>query len=136
MNLGDVMDAVGDRLDTIEDLRVFAHPPPKIYPPAAWVAYPEGYVYDATYGRGMDRITNLGVVVVVGKVSDRSARDRISAYADGSGARSVKAVLESGTYTAFDTIRVVDVTFDVLTVAADDYLGALFTLDIAGQGSA
>jgi hypothetical protein len=136
MNLGDVMDQVGDRANTITGLRVFKHPPPKVSPPAAWVAYPEGYVYDATYGRGMDRITNLGVVVVVGKVSDRSARDRISAYADGSGARSIKAVLEAGTYTAFDTIRVVDASFDVLTVAGDDYLAALFTLDIAGQGSA
>lgn len=136
MNLGDVMDEVAAQLDTITGLRVFAFPPDNLPPPAAWIAYPEGYEYDATYGRGMDRITNLGVVVAVGKVSDRSTRDLVSQYADGTGATSVKAVLQAGTYTAFHTLRVVDVTFDVLTRGGTDYLGALFTLDIAGQGSA
>lgn len=136
MNLANVMDEVATQLDTIDGLRVFAFPPDNLNPPAAWLAYPEGYEYDATYGRGMDRITNLGVVVVVAKVSDRSARNQVGAYVDGSGASSVKAVLEAGTYTAFHTIRVTSVIFDVLTVGGTDYLGALFTLDIAGQGSA
>lgn len=136
MNLADVMDEVGARLDTIAGLRVFAFPPDSLSPPAAWIGYPEDYTYDETYGRGMDRITNLPVIVVVAKVSDRSARDQVGQYVDGSGAKSVKAVLESGTYTAFHTIRVVSVTFDILTRAGTDYLAALFMIDIAGQGSA
>jgi hypothetical protein len=97
MNLADVMDAVGDRLDTIAGLRVFAYPPGSVTPPAAVVSYPEGIEFDATYGRGSDRMT-LPVVVVVGKASDRAARDKLGAYCDGSGASSVKAVLESGEY--------------------------------------
>lgn len=136
MNLGDVMDEVAAQLGWIPDLRVFAFPPDTIPPPAAWVAYPAAYTYDLTYGRGMDRITDLGVVVAVGKVSDRSTRDLVSAYADGAGAKSVKAVLQAGSYTAFDGLRVTEVTFDVLTRGGTDYLGALFTLDIAGKGSA
>lgn len=135
MNLANVMDAVATRLDTIDGLRVFAFPPDSLSPPAGWVAYPEEYTYDETYGRGMDRISNLGVIVVVGKVSDRSARNQIGEYVDGSGAKSVKAVLESGAYNAFDTLRVASVVFDVVTVAGTDHLAALFTLDIAGQGS-
>lgn len=136
MNLGDVMDQVAERLDTIAGLRVFAFPPDNLAPPAAWIAYPAAYTFDATYGRGMDRITDLGVVVAVGKVSDRSTRDLISEYTDGSGAKSVKAVLQGGAYNAFDGLRVTEVTFDVITRGGTDYLAALFTLDIAGKGSA
>lgn len=130
------MDQVAWQLDTIDGLRAFAFPPDSISPPTAWLAYPAAYTFDATYGRGMDRITDLGVVVAVGKVSDRSTRDLVSAYADGAGAKSVKAVLQAGTYTAFDALRVTEVTFDVLTRAGTDYLAALFTLDLAGKGSA
>lgn len=134
MNLADVMDEIAERLDTITGLRCFAYPPGSISPPAAIVSYPEDYTYDATYGRGMDRLT-LPVVVVVGKVSDRSARDQMGAYVDGSGASSVKQVLESGAYTAFDTVRVTGVEFDTVPIAATDYLAATFDLDIAGSGS-
>lgn len=135
MNLADVMDAIADRVDTIGGLRVHNHPPGKVTPPAAVVAYPETYTYDATYGRGMDRLT-LPLVLVVGKATDRSARDELGAYVDGAGARSVKTVLEGGTYTAFHTVRVTGVDFDVVTIGGTDYLAALFDLDIAGSGTA
>jgi hypothetical protein len=135
VNLGDVMDQVAARLDFIDGLRCFAFPPDSLSPPAAWIAYPEAYEYDAAYSRGMDRITNLGVVVAVGKVSDRSSRDLVSQYVDGSGSTSVKAVLESGAYSAFHTLRVTEVTFDTITRGGTDYLAALFTLDIVGQGA-
>ncbi|MGH3735836.1 MAG: hypothetical protein ACRDT6_09485 [Micromonosporaceae bacterium] len=134
MDLGDAMDAVAARLDTIAGLRVFAYPPPAVTPPAAIVSYPDELNFDETYGRGMDRLT-LPVVVVVGKASDRSSRNLIAAYADGSGASSVKAVVESGTYTAFDTVRVMRAEFDIVRIAGTDYLAALFDLDIAGQGA-
>jgi hypothetical protein len=138
MDLGDVMDQIGDRLDTITGLRVHRHPPSTISPPAAVVSYPEDYVYDAAFVRGMDQINGLPVIVLVGRVSDRASRDQISAYADGSGDRSVKAVLEANedSYTAFDTIRVASVEFDIIKIADIEYLGATFSLDIAGEGSA
>ncbi|HZO69208.1 MAG TPA: hypothetical protein VFB74_29815 [Kribbellaceae bacterium] len=134
MDLAAVMDAVSARLDTITGLRCFAYPPPTLSPPAAVVSYPEALVFDATYGRGMDRMS-LPVVVVVGKPSDRTARNALAAYCAGSGASSVKAVLESGTYSAFHTVRVEDIEFDVVTISGVDYMAALFTLDIAGSGS-
>ena len=134
MNLADVMDEVAAALGTITGLRVHAHPPGQVHPPAAVVSYPETYTFDGTYGRGMDRLT-LPVVVVVGKASDRGARDALAAYADGSGARSVKAVVEAGTYTACDTAVVTGAEFDVVTIGGQDYLAALFTVDITGQGS-
>lgn len=134
MNLADVMQAVADRLDTVQGLRVFAYPPDALHPPAAVVTYPETYTFDATYGRGMDQIS-LPLVVVVGRVSDRASRDVIGAYVDGSGTQSVKQVVESGTYTAFDTVRVADVVFDMISIGGTVYLAATFTLDIAGKGA-
>lgn len=134
MDVGDVMQAVADQLDTIPELNCFGYPADRINPPAVLVDYPEDITFDETYGRGMDRLT-LRVIVFVGKVSDRSTRDSLAAYCDGSGTRSFKAVLESGTYTAFDSLRVTGVTFGVWTEAATEYMAAVFDIDIAGNGA-
>lgn len=133
MNLADVMDEVAARLGTIDGLRTFAYPPDRVTPPAAIVTYPTELNFDTAYARGMDRLT-LPVIVLVGKVSDRTARNHIAAYVNGSGASSVKAVLESGTYTAFDTIRVTGAEFDVIQIAGVDHLAASLDLDITGPG--
>lgn len=134
MDLAAVMDAISNRLDTITGLRCHPYPPGSVTPPAAIVSYPEGITFDATYARGMDRMT-LPVVVVVGKPTERSTRDKLGAYCNGSGAASVKAVLESGTYAACDTVTVRGAEFDVVSIGGTDYMAALFTLDIAGQGA-
>lgn len=136
MNLSDVMTELADQLDTIAGLRVTAHPADEIQPPAAVVGLPDTLTFDTAYRRGMDTML-LPVVVLVGKVSDRAARKKLASYCDGSGATSIKAVLEAGTYTAFDTesLEVKSVAFDVIRLAAVDYLGATFTISIAGQGA-
>lgn len=134
MNLATVMQELANRLDTITGLRVHAHPPDKITPPAAVVTYPDTYTYDQTYARGMDRL-ELPVVVLVGKVSARASRDDLARFCAGSGAASVKAVLESGTYTAFHTVRVTQAVFDVVSIGAVEYLAATFTVDITGTGA-
>jgi hypothetical protein len=134
MILLDVMEEIGTRLDTITGLRVYDFPSGSITPPAAIIAYPEEIVYDETYGRGMDRMT-LPVLVMVGRYDDRTARNNLVPYADGTGAKSIKAVVESGTYTAFDVVRVSRGDFDVVRIAGVDYAAVLFDLDIAGQGA-
>jgi len=134
MDLASVMDEVSGRLDTIAGLRCYPYPVATVTPPAAVVSYPDTYTYDATYGRGMDRMS-LPVVLVVGKVSDRAARDTLGAYCDGSGTKSVKQVLEGGTYTAFDSLRVESIEFDVVSIAGVDYMAGVFTVDIAGSGA-
>jgi hypothetical protein len=134
MDLNDVMDEVAAQLDTISGLRCFAYPPDDVQPPAAIVSYPEAITFDETYGRGMDRMT-MPVWLLVDRVVDRTSRARLAAYCAGSGASSVKAVLESGTYTAFHTVRVTGVEFESVTVAGTEYVAAIFDLDIAGAGS-
>lgn len=135
MDLGAVMDEVGDQLDTIEGLRVYRYPPDNVQVPAAVVTYPETITYDETMRRGMDRYPDLAVVVMVGRVSDRASRDHIALYADGAGARSVKAVVEAHDYVSCDSVRVTGAEFDIVKVAAVEHLAATFTLDIAGTGA-
>lgn len=139
MDLAAVMDELGDRLGTINGLRVHRWPPDNISPPAAIVSYPDSYEFDATYSRGMDRV-EVPVIVLVGKVSERAARTRLSRYIAGSGPASVKHVLERAgdpaqPYTAIDSLRVTRVDIDVVTIAGVDFLAATFTVDIAAKGA-
>jgi hypothetical protein len=129
------MTQIATQLDTIAGLRCFPWSAGKIVPPAAVVGWPEEITYDATYGRGMDTLT-LPVIVVAGRPTDRQTVALLAKYADGSGAASVKAVVEAGSaYTAFEAVRVTSVEFDVYTIGSVDYMGALFMLDIGGSGT-
>lgn len=134
MDLSDVMDAVANRLDTIAGLRVVAYPDGQVNPPCAVVAMPSDISFDATYARGSDRLT-LPVVVLVSGTVPRMARDAMAAYCDGSGSSSIKAVVESGSYTAFDSVRVTGIQFDAYTYGGVEYPAAIFDLDIYGHGS-
>lgn len=137
MNLADVMDELADRLRTIPSLagdRTHAQPPGKISSPAAIVSYPDDYTFDLTYRRGSDEMT-IPVCVAVARPVDRSTRDTLGKYVDGSGESSVKKALETGPGVAFDDARVASVEFDVRTVAAVDYVMAVFSVKIIGPGS-
>lgn len=133
MNLADVMDEIATQLRTISGLRVFAYPIAEISPPTAVVTYPSSYTFDATYGRGVDMMQG-NVVVFVGNPTERQSRDLLSVYVNGSGAKSIKQTLD-GDYSNF-TVRVSTVDFDVYQDGGNDYLTAVFDLDIAGSGTA
>lgn len=128
------MDELGTALQGIGGLRVFPYWAERITPPAAVIGWPDPLTYDATMRRGGDRL-DLPVMVLVGKVDSRTARDRVSAYADGAGAASVKAVIESHPPTAYDSARVTQCEFGVISVAAVEYLAATFTVNIIGTGA-
>jgi hypothetical protein len=134
VNLVDVMDEIARELGTIEGLRAYPWPVTNPSPPCAIGLFPESYKYDETYGRGVDRMT-LQFTLMVGRTSERSARDLLGSFMDGSGPKSVKRVLEAGQYNSFDTIRVTQVDVDVFTMASVDYWGATFDMDILGPGS-
>lgn len=135
MRLGEVMDEVAGRLSAFSGLRVFPYPPPTVVPPAGIVSYPDSIGYDETYGRGVDMINSLPVHMIVGKATDRAARDTVTDWADGSGQHSIKAALEADGYQSCDSVSVTACTFDVVTIAGVDYLNAMFTLDVIGQGA-
>jgi hypothetical protein len=139
MVLGDIMDEMAAKLRLAPSLagRTYAYPPASIKAPAAIVTYPEDYTFDATYGRGMDRMTGE-VVVVVGRPHERQSRDLLTKYVNGSGPESVKALLDGGqgTYSSCDSVRVAKAEFDVVMIGGVEYLGAVFSVDIAGKGAA
>lgn len=129
-----VMDEIAAELDTITGLRVFAYPPDNIPAPAAIVGYPETITYDVTMGRGVDRI-DFPVFVMVGRLTDRTSRAALGPFLDGTGAQSVKGVLLAGKpWVAMSTVRVASATIEVITVAAVDYLTAVFTVHVTGSG--
>lgn len=135
MDMNAVAEQLGDQLDTITGLRVVAYPAEDLHPPAAVVAFPELVEFDATYGRGMDTVT-LPLYLLVGRVSERKAAEKLLAYWSGSGAFSIKAVIEAGTYTAFDVVRVASAEpTDDFVMAGSVYMGVKVTLEITGQGA-
>lgn len=139
MNLVAVMDEVAEKLRAAPSLagRTYAYPQSPIVPPAAIVTYPTDGVFDATYGRGVDTMTGV-VVIAVGRPNERTSRDRLAGYIDGSGPESVKALLDGDEddYASCDGVRVSVWETDVYNIGGTDYLVAVFQLDIAGPGTA
>lgn len=129
-----VMDEIGNRLKSIPRLNVLSYEADDITVPAAMVSLPTLGTFDETYGRGMDSMT-LYVTILVSSADDRIRRDQIAPYADGSGPTSIKQVLQSGSYTAFHTLRVASFSFNVVKISEIRYLAAVFTNEITGQGS-
>lgn len=134
MNLADVMDELGEALATIDDLRVFPYWADRVTPPAAVVAWPDPLTYDSTMARGADR-QEIPVIIVVGKIDARTARNALAKYAEGSGASSVKQAIDSYEATSWDSARVVRAEFGVFVIAGNQYLGITFYVDIIGQGA-
>lgn len=137
MILADVVQEIADKLGTITGLRSYAYRPGNLVPPVAFPDLPESITYDRTMVRGSDQIT-LPVNVLVGKAFERAAHEQIWAYVDGSGARSVKATLDTSntnTYTSCHSVRVESAEFAIFPVGEVAYLAASFNVDIAGSGS-
>lgn len=132
LDLNPTMDAIGAKLLTITgpQLRVFDYLANNITPPAAIVAMPT-VEYDHTKGRGTDKCV-FPVHVLVSKVSDKASRDKLSEYIAGTGARSIKAVLESDRTLGgvVQNLRVMDATISVMRVGELDYLTATFQLEV------
>ena len=132
LDLNAVMDAIGAQLATIDGLRVYDYAADGASPPAAIVAMPETVEYDATMGRGADRVV-IPVTVLVGKVSERTARPALAAFVSGTGSSSIKAAIEAGDSDlagAAQTVRVSDARIEVVTISAVEYIGATFSVEV------
>lgn len=134
MNVDAVAGELVARLETIAGLRCYKGAPASVTPPAAVVFLPGRIEYSQAYNRGVDRLI-WPVSVLAGRVADRTVMERLGAYLDGSGSASVKAVLESGTYTSFDSVFVASADTDPETWGDATYAGATFELHIVGRGS-
>lgn len=128
------MDEVGVALDTIPGIEVYPRPMLKVKTPCVVVSYPDEMNMRTSYGRGTARMS-LPIVVMVGRPTDRSTRDRITKYAAGSGPESVTRIMDAYAWTTCDSVTVTDIDFDVVSMGDVPYLAAAFTLDIIGPGT-
>lgn len=139
MNINDVSAEVGDKIIGAEvGLRVLPWDANKINPPGVIFALPTEYAFDKTYGRGSDEFT-LPIIVLVGKTDARNARLHLGEYLNGSGAKSLKSIVDSSktnTYTSCDTVRVQQVSdIGAYVAGAITYLGATLDTRITGKGA-
>ena len=134
MKIKDVIAELRAALGTVAGLRVPEFGVSQIQTPAAVVAFPQRVEYDKSYKRGMDMLPDVPIVVLVGRASDRSAHAKITAYADGAGASSVKAALEAYAYTKIFTLVVTWAEFEEVEYAGTPYQGIIFHCEITGNG--
>lgn len=123
------MDAIGTALDTIDGLRVYDYPADSIAVPAVIVSHPDTVTYDQAYGRNAD-MAIFQVTVIVGKVSDRVSRDQLEEYRAGTGAKSVKTVLDGDLGGVVKTGRVTQASALTLTVGGIEYAAATFDYEV------
>ena len=133
MNLVDVGQELAAQLGTILDGRATVYPPDRISAPAGFVFDPDT-TYDQTYERGMDTVL-MSLTVLVARQPLETAWKQLAAYVSGSGDKSVKACIEAGTYTSFDSVTVTGSQIGDTTAAGGDYKAAVFDLQIVGSGS-
>lgn len=135
MNVGDLMDEIAARVRGAASLagRTYAYVPASVTAPAAIVPYPSAGEFDQAYGRGTDKITGT-IVIAIGRPTDRSAKDRLTGYLDGSGPESVKALVDGENYASCDSVTVTGWQVDVAAFGDTDYLVAVFSWDAFGRG--
>lgn len=122
------------RLATISGLTAYARVPKEINVPAAVVRPQPGAAieFDATMGRGSDDFVFI-VTVVITDVIDELGQAELDPYLDGSGAKSIKQVLEvdgtlGGVAHHLHVAGVVD--YGEITYAGRPYIGAEFLIRV------
>jgi hypothetical protein len=121
-------------LATISGLRTSAWVPDQINPPIA-VIKPETITYDTAFARGLDTY-EFSVLVIVGRVDERTAQSRLDAYCASSGATSIKTAIESDRDLngAISDLRVTEMrNYTSLPVGDVTYLAAEFVVQVFAQ---
>jgi hypothetical protein len=133
-----VMTEIDTRLKTITALRMTSiGTDSAVSVPAAVQYLPDRVDFDQTAGRGMDKINDLIVVVFIGRANMRNAVKALAPYLAGTGASSVRRVLDTRTagYTACNDVQVTYAEVDYAAqIGGVPYLAALFHCDIYGPG--
>lgn len=136
MNLSDVYAEIETRLRTIERLNIPPIEAEVLTPDAVVWSLPEQRDYQGTYNGGMEK-QEIELTVCISRSSMRGATQRALEYTDPSGPRSIRAVINStpgAPYSSCDEVTVIQSTFDTVRFGETDYLGCIFTVEIAGSG--
>lgn len=89
--------------------------------------------FDFTLNRGFDS-ASCSVLVIVGRMSESAAQNRLDSYLQSSGSSSIKAAIEADKTLggAVQTLRVTSATSGTITVANIDYLSYRYELTLIG----
>lgn len=122
-------DGIKANLATITGLRTTDTVPDNPNPPIATVL-PQTVTYDNAFNRGMNTYT-FAVLVIVNRVSERTAQNSLDAYVSSTGSSSIKLALESDKTLggrAYD-LRVSEMrNYGEITIGEINYLSAEFTV--------
>ena len=119
-------------LETIKGLRVYELIPTPAIAPAAIVGQLD-FTFDLNNARGLDQ-ANLDVVVLVQRLSERTAQNDLDKYLAGSGAYSIKAAIESDLTLggACNTLRVTSAEAGTYASGEIEYLSYRYRLTVWG----
>ena len=123
---------IATNLATVPGLRTAATVPDQINPPIA-VVMPTSITYDTAFARSGGDEYEFSVMVIVGRVDERMAQNKLDAYCLGTGVQSIKAAIESNKTLgneAFDC-RVTSLrNYNQVSVADVTYLAAEFVVQV------
>lgn len=118
---------IATNLATITGLRTTSTMPDSPNPPVA-IVIPRSVSYDEAFRKGMQTY-GFNVMVIVGRVDERSAQNNLDSYCSSTGSSSIKLAIESDKTlggNAFD-VRVTEMTnYGQITVGEVVYLVAEF----------
>ena len=118
---------IATNLATITGLRTTSTMPDNPNPPIA-IVIPRSVSYDEAFRKGM-QIYQFNVMVIVGRVDERSAQNNLDAFCSSTGSSSIKLAIESDKTlggSAFD-VRVTEMTnYAQITVGEVVYLSGEF----------
>lgn len=126
MSITDIRDGIATNLATIPGLRTSAELPDQPNPPIAVVQL-NNVTYDQAFQNGLV-LYNFTITVIVGRVAERIAQQRLNAYAS-TGTGGIKTALESDRTLgghAFD-VKLQEMTnIGAITLGEQQYLAAEF----------
>jgi hypothetical protein len=128
-SLTELREGIATNLRTISGLRAIATIPDNPNPPLA-IIYPQNMEYDDSFNRGLTTYT-FRLVVVVGRVDERSAQNKLDAFVSSTGASSIKLAVESDKTlggSAFDTRVSAMTNYGSIDISEVTYLSAEFTI--------
>jgi hypothetical protein len=132
LNIGPVRDALKKNLQTITRLRVYDTIPDVVTPPAAVVGQLD-FTFDVDNARGLDQ-ASVDIYVIVQRISERTAQDKLDEFLAGTGEGSIKTALESDRSLGglVDTLRVISAESGTYTSGEQSFLSYRYNLAIWG----
>lgn len=129
MSISGIRSAMATNLSSIPGLRVASEIPDQINPPVAVIAL-NNIEYDGAFQQGLTTF-NFTIQLVVTRMAERRAQERLDLYSEPSGEQSVKSAIESDRTLGGNAsdVRVESrPTVGSLQVNDQDYLAADFSV--------